>query len=89
MLKKLCIFFIILCSINSYSQEIEDEGDSGVVYKYKQQEVFDFGELSIDGQIITPGDLSVKFKDRKNFSKEFQNRDNFDKEVMEDLEDIR
>jgi hypothetical protein len=54
-------------------------------YTYKKREVFDFGELSIKGSVITPGDLSIKGQKRKQFRTEFHIRDNFDLEIEQDL----
>jgi|GEM_PF-569490 hypothetical protein len=58
---------------------------SDIEYTYKKKEVFDFGELSIRGSVITPGDLTVKGQKRKQFRTEFTVRKDFDIETEQDI----
>ncbi len=51
-----------------------------VIYQYKEYERIDLGDFSIQGDIITPGDLSVK--DRKN---QFLNSDLYERENFHDF----
>lgn len=60
-----------------------------VVIKYKQYESFDLGNLEIKGKIIAPGDLSVKERQRKRFSRPLFERDDFDPEVRRDIQNLR
>ena len=62
---------------------------SNVIYKYKQYESFDLGNLEIKGNLIAPGDLSVKERQRKFFSRELFDRDDFHPEVNEDIRNLR
>lgn len=60
-----------------------------VIIKYKQYESFDLGNLEIKGKIIAPGDLSVKERQRKRFSRPLFERDDFDPEVRKDIQNLR
>lgn len=60
-----------------------------VVYKYKEYERFDLGDLEIKGSIVAPGDLSVKERRRKVFERNLLNRRNFDKEIIQDIKFMR
>lgn len=51
-----------------------------VIIKYKDYEKIDLGDFSIQGDIITPGDLSVK--ERKN---KFLNSDLYERLDFDDL----
>lgn len=60
-----------------------------IIYKYKEYEKFDLGDLEIKGSIIAPGDLSVKERRRKIFERELFNRDNFDKKMIQEIKFLR
>jgi|TARA_Y100000768_G_scaffold311292_1_gene245821 hypothetical protein len=60
-----------------------------VIYKYKEYEKFDLGDLEIKGSIIAPGDISVKERRRKVFERELLKRDNFDKKIIEEIKFLR
>ena len=60
-----------------------------VIYKYKQYEKFDLGNLEIKGEIIAPGDLSVRERDRKIFEGNLFERKNYDKEIIQEIKFIR
>ena len=59
-----------------------------IIYKYKKVETFDLGEIDIKGNVIGPGDLSVKFRKRQDFSENFKSRKNFDPEIAGDLREL-
>lgn len=63
--------------------------DKKVVYKYKEYEKFDLGDLEIKGSIVAPGDLSVKERRRKVFERNLLNRRNFDQKIIEDIKFLR
>jgi hypothetical protein len=50
------VFFIL--SVSSHSEE-------KVIYEYKKYERFDLGNLEVQGEIIAPGDISVRQRKRK------------------------
>lgn len=60
-----------------------------VVYKYKEYEKFDLGNLEIKGSIVAPGDLSVKERRRKVFERNLLNKKNFDDLILEDIKFMR
>ncbi len=82
---KLLLIITILLSTNSWAQKPK----KNVIIKYKQYETFDLGNLEIKGKIIAPGDLSVKERKRKRFSRPLFERDQFDPEVRKDIQNLR
>jgi hypothetical protein len=78
------ILFILL-SLFSFQSISKDK----VVYKYKQYEKFDLGDLEIKGSIIAPGDLSVKERRRKIFKRKLFERKDFDSFIKKDIKFIR
>lgn len=60
-----------------------------VVYKYKEYEKFDLGDMEIKGSIVAPGDLSVKERRRKIFHRNLYHKKNFDKLITQDIKYIR
>ncbi len=82
-MKTLTIILLIF-SFNSLAQ-----GKKNVVYKYKNYESFDLGNLEIKGNIIAPGDLSVKERERKTFKRNLYERYDFNKEVNNDVLNLR
>lgn len=77
-------FFLtfILCSTAASAKE-------KVIYKYKQYEKFDLGDMEIKGSIIAPGDLTIKERRRKIFKRKLFQRQNFDKQIITDIKYIR
>lgn len=86
---KTLIVITLLLSFNSYSQEKGKIRKGNVIYEYKQYESFDLGNLEIKGNIIAPGDLSVKERRRKLFRRDLHHRENFNPEVREDIRNLR
>jgi hypothetical protein len=62
---------------------------TNVIYKYKSYEKFDLGNLEIKGSVIAPGDLSVKDRTRRTFSRDLFDRTDFNKEVIEEIKNLR
>ncbi len=60
-----------------------------VVYKYKQYEKFDLGDMEIKGEIIAPGDISVKERQRKIFHRNLYQRKNFDDFIIQEIKYLR
>lgn len=60
-----------------------------VIYKYKEYEKFDLGDMEIKGSIIAPGDISVKERRRKVFERDLLQRDDFDKKIIEEIKFLR
>ncbi len=60
-----------------------------VIIEYKKYESFDLGNLEVKGQILAPGDLSVRERDRKVFERPLYERYEFNKESKQDIRNLR
>ncbi len=60
-----------------------------VIYQYKKYEKFDLGDLEVKGQLIAPGDLSVRERERRRFEVDLYNREHFDDLVADDIQTAR
>ena len=80
---------VILLSLFINLSTWAEKPKKNVIIKYKQYESFDLGNLEIKGKIIAPGDLSVKERQRKRFSRPLFERDQFDPEVRKDIQNLR
>lgn len=74
--KTLILFFFIL---SSYAQ-------NKVIYKYKKRESIDLGELSLKGNVISPGDLSAKQRDTRKIKFNIPVRKDFDDFSIDNIE---
>lgn len=73
----------ILTSSFTYAQ------NKKIVYKYKEYEKFDLGDLEIKGNIIAPGDLSVKERSRRVFERDLYRKNDFDKKIIQEIKFLR
>lgn len=62
--------------------------DRNVIIKYKSEEYFDFDALRVEGDIITPADLTTRSNKRVRFNVKDHVRKDFDDFIREDLIDI-
>lgn len=60
-----------------------------VIYQYKKYEKFDLGNLEVKGQLIAPGDISVRERDRRRFELDLYTRKDFDAFIKKDVESLR
>lgn len=60
-----------------------------VTYKYKKYEKFDFDDLVIEGEIGSPGDLSISPRYQRKFNNPLPYRKNFNFEMRKAAERIR
>jgi len=67
----------------------DEKAEAKVNYKYKKYERFDLGNLEVQGNVIAPGDLSVKERERRTFNRSLFSRGNFDDESRKDVLDLR
>jgi hypothetical protein len=81
-MKKLFLLFVVLIQVSLAEQE-------KVIYQYKKYEKFDLGNLEVNGQLVAPGDISVRERDRKRFELELFIRNNFDKSIKKDINSLR
>ena len=79
----LCLCFCLFISTVSLAE------DKKVIYEYKKYEKFDLGNLEVKGQLIAPGDISVRDRDRRRFELDLFTRKNFDAFIKKDVESIR
>ncbi|MFP5490911.1 MAG: hypothetical protein ACLGG0_05385 [Bacteriovoracia bacterium] len=73
---------ILVMSLTAFAEE-------KVIYQYKKYEKFDLGDLEVKGQLIAPGDLSVRERDRRRFELDLYNRTDFDKNIKHDIQTLR
>lgn len=59
---------------------IAQEPKTEIKYEYKKYEKVDLGDLSVKGNIVTPGDLSVNERGKRLFERPLPERMNYDKE---------
>lgn len=62
---------------------------SNVKYEYKKYEKFDFSSINVEGNLSSPGDLSINSRLRKKFRNPIPERKNFNKELKRNLDIIR
>lgn len=60
-----------------------------VIYQYKKYEKFDLGNLEVKGNLIAPGDISVRERERRRFEMDLYTRKNFDPFIKKDIESLR
>ena len=63
--------------------------DQKVIYQYKKYEKFDLGNLEVKGQLIAPGDISVRERERRRFELDLYSRKDFDGFIKKDIESLR
>ena len=56
-----------------------------VIYQYKKYEKFDLGNLEVKGQLIAPGDISVRERERRRFELDLYSRKDFDAFIKKDV----
>jgi hypothetical protein len=86
-MKSFILAGLLLSTTSLFAQE-KKSGDK-VIYKYKEYESIDLGGLEVKGNIVAPGDISVKERERKEFSRDLLERPHFDPEVVEDVRNLR
>ncbi|MBT7610846.1 MAG: hypothetical protein HN576_13880 [Bacteriovoracaceae bacterium] len=87
-MKNIIIIFVILISPNNVLCR-DKKKKTNLIYKYKSYEKFDLGNLEIKGKVIAPGDLSVKDRARRTFSRDLFDRSDFNKEVIQEIKNLR
>ena len=68
---------------------LDANAEEQVIYQYKKYEKFDLGDLEVKGQLIAPGDISVRERERRRFELELYNRTDFSTESKHDLQTLR
>lgn len=81
----LSLIGLALIILAPFALHAEDQ----VVYQFKKYEKFDLGSLEVKGNIVAPGDLSVKQRERQKFERKLLNRLNFREEIRQDMLNFR
>lgn len=80
------IIFILLSFLVVSPVHAEPEK---VIYQYKKYEKFDLGNLEVKGNLIAPGDISVRERERRKFEMDLFNRQDFTSFLKKDVESLR
>jgi len=65
------------------------EDKAKVIYEYKKYEKFDLGNLEVKGELVAPGDISVRERERRSFRLELFTRKKFDQQSAHDMNSLR
>ena len=84
------LILIIFFAYNStvLSTEVVS-GKQRIIYKYKKYEKFDFDDLTVDGEVGSPGDLSIAPRYQRKFKNRLPYRKNFNPEIKMALDRVR
>ena len=64
---------ILIATFISFTFTVHAQSKKGrIIYKYKEYEKFDFEDMVIDGEIGSPGDLSITPRYQRKFKKHTQ-----------------
>jgi hypothetical protein len=80
---------VLTCLLSFYFTTGVFGEEQKVVYQYKKYEKFDLGNLEVKGQLIAPGDISVRERERKRFELDLFSRKDFDSFINKDVETLR
>ena len=81
---------IIICLLFAFNIMAQDPtNDPSVNVEYKKYQKFDLGNLSIKGNILTPGDVSVRDRLPSSITHDVYDRKNFNDHMDKDIQDIR
>ncbi len=83
--------YLLTCLFASSLAVAQDapKTEQKVIYQYKKYEKFDLGNLEVKGQLIAPGDISVRERERKRFEIDLYTRKNFDNFQKKDVDSLR
>lgn len=84
---KSLFLLLIIFSTTVWAQDAPN--DPSVNYEYKKYQKFDLGNLSIKGNILTPGDVSVRDRLPSSITHDVYDRKNFNDHMDKDIQDIR
>lgn len=59
------------------------------VIQYKQYEKFDLSDLTINGKVSAPGDLSVKERSLSDFDYQYKEVETFNNKTIKDIKEIK
>ena len=64
-------------------------GKDKVIYKYKQYERFDLGDMEIKGELVAPGDLTVKERKNRFLHRKLWERREYSNELINEIKYMR
>ena len=79
-------------SLHSFSAFSKDRGKKAprkVIVEYKKYESFDLGGMQIEGDVITPGDLTVEGQENELLGHGLFNRKHFRREIKQDIRGMK
>lgn len=82
-------FFFLASFLVVTSVHAQDAAKEKTIYQYKKYEKFDLGNLEVKGQLIAPGDISVRERERRRFEMDLFSRKDFDGFIKKDVESLR
>ncbi|MBI2520076.1 MAG: hypothetical protein HYV97_06655 [Bdellovibrio sp.] len=85
---RLLVIVLFFCQI-SIAVAAEATRPVKINYQYKKYEHFDLGDLEVQGNLVAPGDLSVKEQGAHLMDRKLFIRANFDGEMRRDILDLR
>jgi hypothetical protein len=81
---------LMICLLGLYFiGDLYGQDEQKVIYQYKKYEKFDLGNLEVKGQLIAPGDISVRERERKRFELDLYSRKDFDVFIKKDIQSLR
>ena len=80
---------VLICVLGLYLMPNAWGEEGKVIYQYKKYEKFDLGNLEVKGQLIAPGDISVRERERRRFELDLYSRKDFDSFIKKDVESLR
>jgi hypothetical protein len=80
---------ILICVLGIYLMPTAWGQEEKIIYQYKKYEKFDLGNLEVKGQLIAPGDISVRERERRRFEVDLYSRKDFDSFIKKDVESLR
>ena len=78
------IVAVSLIGLSSLAQKKER-----IIYKSKKFEEINLGEIKVDGELGSPGEISISQRHLKKFKNKLPHKPNFNLEMMKGLERIR
>jgi len=85
MIARVLFLILVVVSVSSMAEDSKRK----IIYKYKQYQKFDFEALGVEGDLGSPGDLSVRLRTQKGFKNQLPFRKNFDGMLRKAIETIR
>jgi hypothetical protein len=62
-MKMLTFILILGFSFSSFAQEAQ-QPEQKTIYQYRKYDKFDLGSLELDGELLAPGDVTIRERER-------------------------